>query len=321
MNQLYRALHMPPGRLFKKLTGWKEIYTIAVRPRPTAEGCEPLPALGEGAYTMLPAAPGHWYADPLLFHKNGQRWIFCEDFDLAANKGAIAAFTLDDAGHAGPIETVLAEDFHLSFPTVFDWNGETWMIPETGADRSLRLYRCDWFPEEWKLAKAFPVGKELADTILLDQTPEALTLLCSEVRPENGLYTRYRRYTLRADASAEGGFTIEEDEPFNLAHRGYDLGARNAGPLFSWGGGRLRPAQVSTKVDYGVYLQFFTTHPDPDHPEAMRETPLCAAMPQNVTITGLDPARMIGIHTYCRDEVFEIIDARYLAQLPPPATR
>ena len=270
---------------------------------------------------MLPAAPGHWYADPLLYHKDGQRWIFCEDFDLAANKGAIAAFTLDDAGHAGPIETVLAEDFHLSFPTVFDWNGETWMIPETGADRSLRLYRCDWFPEEWKLAKAFPVGKELADTILLDQTPEALTLLCSEVRPENGLYTRYRRYTLRADASAEGGFTIEEDEPFNLAHRGYDLGARNAGPLFSWGGGRLRPAQVSTKVDYGVYLQFFTTHPDPDHPDAMRETPLCAAMPQNVTITGLDPARIIGIHTYCRDEAFEVIDARYLAQLPPPATR
>lgn len=321
MNQLYRALHMPPGRLFKKLTGWKEIYTIAIRPRPTAEGCEPLPALGEGAYTMLPAAPGHWYADPLLFHKNGQRWIFCEDFDLAANKGAIAAFTLDDAGHAGPIETVLAEDFHLSFPTVFDWNGETWMIPETGADRSLRLYRCGGFPAGWTLARAFPVGKELADTILLDQTPEALTLLCSEVRPENGLFTRYRRYTLRADASAEGGFTIEEDEPFNLAHRGYDLGARNAGPLFSWGGGRLRPAQVSTKVDYGVYLQFFTTHPDPDHPDAMRETPLCAAMPQNVTITGLDPARIIGIHTYCRDEVFEIIDARYLAQLPPPATR
>ena len=44
-------------------------------------------------------------------------------------------------------------------------------------------------------------------------------------------------------------------------------------------------------------------------------------MPQNVTITGLDPARIIGIHTYCRDEAFEVIDARYLAQLPPLATR
>ena len=32
MNQLYRALHMPPARLVKKLAGWKEIYTIALRP-------------------------------------------------------------------------------------------------------------------------------------------------------------------------------------------------------------------------------------------------------------------------------------------------
>ena len=31
MNQIYRALHMPPKRLIKKLSGQKEIYTIAVR--------------------------------------------------------------------------------------------------------------------------------------------------------------------------------------------------------------------------------------------------------------------------------------------------
>lgn len=34
MNQIYRALHMPPKRLIKKLSGQKEIYTIAVRQRP-----------------------------------------------------------------------------------------------------------------------------------------------------------------------------------------------------------------------------------------------------------------------------------------------
>ena len=45
MNQFYRALHMPPKRLLRKVMGEKEIYTIAVRPRPTAEGAEPLPAL------------------------------------------------------------------------------------------------------------------------------------------------------------------------------------------------------------------------------------------------------------------------------------
>ena len=46
------------------------------------------------------------------------------------------------------------------------------------------------------------------------------------------------------------------------------------------------------------------------------EVPLCAATPQNVEITGLAPADIIGIHTYCRDDVLEIIDARYLTRLP-----
>ena len=58
MNQIYRALHMPPKRLIKKLSGQKEIYTIAVRRAPKGEGCDPLPALGEEPYTPLPYTPG-----------------------------------------------------------------------------------------------------------------------------------------------------------------------------------------------------------------------------------------------------------------------
>ena len=57
MNQIYRALHMPPKRLIKKLSGQKEIYTIAVRRAPKGEGCDPLPALGEEPYTPAPGMP------------------------------------------------------------------------------------------------------------------------------------------------------------------------------------------------------------------------------------------------------------------------
>ena len=78
MNQLYRALHIPPKRLLRKLSGEKEIYTIAVRPVPKAEGTDPLPALGGTPYTMLPARPGFWYADPLLYHRDGRRWLYAE---------------------------------------------------------------------------------------------------------------------------------------------------------------------------------------------------------------------------------------------------
>ena len=84
MNQFYRALHMPPKRLLRKVMGEKEIYTIAVRPRPTAEGTEPLPALEGGPYTLLPRREGWWFADPLLYRRGGRRWLFAEAMDLSA---------------------------------------------------------------------------------------------------------------------------------------------------------------------------------------------------------------------------------------------
>lgn len=323
MNQLYRALHMPPGRLLRKLTGEKEVYTIAVRRIPPADDAGPLPALGAAPYTQLPGRAGAWFADPMLYRRGDARWLFAEAMDLAAGKGHIEACELYDDGTAGPWQPVLEEDFHLSFPLVFDWDGDTWMIPESGADHSLRLYRCRAFPGEWELVQRFAVGGELCDTILLDKTPGALTLLGSETRPQNQLYVRWRRYTLRRAAAPEplpgteppppeGPFELLPDEAFNLQHRTFDLTSRNAGGLFALGGQTIHPTQVSTTVDYGVYLQFLAQR-------GRSEVPLCAAMPQHLCIAGLDAKDVVGVHTYCRDDVLEVIDARYLTKLPKDA--
>lgn len=309
MNQLYRALHMPPARLLKKLTGYKEIYTVAVRPRPRQEGCAPLPALGAPAYTPLPYTPGVWYADPLLFRHEGKRCLFCEAFDMAAGRGDIAVCEFDENGLPAAPRVVLRGNCHLSFPTVFHWNGQVYMLPETGHDHCLTLYRCRTFPDEWELVQTFPTGGETCDAILLDKTDTALTLLCSETRPDNQLYVRYRRYTLRRLGGQAGEtYELEEDEAYNLQHRGYDLVSRNAGPLFRLDGQLIHPTQVSTTVDYGVYLQFFARR-------GASEVPLCAATPRNVTIAGLDAADIVGIHTYCCDEEIEVIDARYLRRI------
>ena len=329
MNQFYRALHMPPKRLLRKVMGEKEVYTIAVRPRPTAEGTEPLPALGAGPYKMLPGREGWWFADPLLCHRGGKRWLFAEAMDLSTGKGRLEVCELHDDGSIDGWRVALEEDFHLSFPMVFDWNGEVWMIPETGHDHSLRLYRCRVFPTKWELVQRFATDEELCDAILVNRRAEALTILCSETKPDNQLYVRYRRYTLchavqetaalplaEADtlpaAAPAGPFELLPDETYNLQHRDFDFVSRNAGPRFVLGEQVIHPTQVSTSVDYGVYLQFLARR-------GSSEVPLCAATPQNVEITGLNAADVIGVHTYCRDDVLEVIDARYLARIPKPA--
>lgn len=307
MNQLYRLLHTPPACLLKTLAVWKETYAIALRPVPTAPGCDPLPALGQGRYTCLPGTPGHWYTDPQLFARAGKRWLFCEDFDLAANKGAIAAMPLPADGRPGEPRTLLQGKNHLTFPTVFEWNGEVWLIPGTGEDRTLCLYRCRRFPDDWELARSFPVGMELAGTILLDAAPEALTLLSSQRQPEGGPAARLRRFTLRPDPATEGGFALEEDEPFGLEHRAYGLDVCNAGPLFCWGGQQIRPARGGTRAQEDAYLQFWARRDG-------RETPLCAATPRNIEVEGVDPSALLGIRSYCRDEQLEVLGIRCLAR-------
>ena len=322
MNQFYRALHMPPKRLLRKVMGEKEVYTIAVRQRPTAEGTEPLPALDGGAYTALPGRPGWWFADPLLYRRGGRRWLFAEAMDMATDKGRLEVCELHDDGTAGEWQVALEEDFHLSFPMVFDWNGEIWMLPETGTDHSLRLYRCRSFPTQWELVQRFATDEELCDAILVDRRAEALTILCSETKPDNQLYVRYRRYTLRHAVQEatlpltpenlpmqQGPFELVPDEAYNLQHREFDLVSRNAGSLFALGEQVIHPTQVSSTVDYGVYLQFLARR-------GSSEVPLCAATPQNVEITGVRPEDVIGVHTYCRDDVLEVIDARYLTKVP-----
>ena len=107
----------------------------APHPRPT----NLCPRLGEGVFTPLPFDGKTWYADPLLYTRDGSRYLFCEAFDLAAGRGDIAVIPLSGDGTFGTPQTVLSTGSHLSFPMVFDWNGDTWMLPESSADHSLTL--------------------------------------------------------------------------------------------------------------------------------------------------------------------------------------
>lgn len=270
MNQFYRALHMPPKRLLRKVMGEKEVYTIAVRPRPTAEGTEPLPALGAGPLHDA-ARPRGLVVRPTRCSATGAASAGClpRRWDLSTGKGRLEVCELHDDGSIDGWRVALEEDFHLSFPMVFDWNGEVWMIPETGHDHSLRLYRCRVFPTKWELVQRFATDEELCDAILVDRRAEALTILCSETKPDNQLYVRYRRYTLchavqetaalplaEADtlpaAVPAGPFELLPDETYNLQHRDFDFVSRNAGPLFVLGEQVIHPTQVSISVDYGV---------------------------------------------------------------------
>src|SRR5204862_6039543 len=94
--------------------------------------------LSKGVVVRNP--PGRFLADPFVATREGDTVIFVEDFDFASGKGAISALRLLPAGRYELIPNVIEESFHLSFPYLFEYAGELYMVPESQAALGIRLY-------------------------------------------------------------------------------------------------------------------------------------------------------------------------------------
>lgn len=112
---------------------------------------------------MVKNPPNHFLADPFIFQKNGVHYCFVEDLDYETNKGKITVYEVNHSGF-NELGTALEEDFHLSYPFIFEVSGELFMCPETYQANEIRLYRCEQFPLTWKLHKTLKSNVSAADT-------------------------------------------------------------------------------------------------------------------------------------------------------------
>ena len=78
-------------------------------------------------------------ADPFLFVHKGILFLFYERKKLSSPGEIMMTCTKDLESWSKPI-VVLKENFHLSYPFVFQDNGRIYMVPESGEDGSIRLY-------------------------------------------------------------------------------------------------------------------------------------------------------------------------------------
>lgn len=106
-------------------------------------------------------------ADPFLVRENGRYVMFFEALERETNQGVIAYADSADGLHWQYGSRVLAEPFHLSYPYVFPWNNEYYMIPESFQDLSVRLYRASEFPDRWEFAGRLLSGYPYVDPSIL----------------------------------------------------------------------------------------------------------------------------------------------------------
>ena len=86
----------------------------------------------------------------------------------ATGRGHIACLELDEDGALASQQVVLQRDYHLSYPFIFEGGTELYMIPETAANRTVELYRCERFPDRWGFVKVLLRDLYAVDATLLE---------------------------------------------------------------------------------------------------------------------------------------------------------
>jgi hypothetical protein len=95
----------------------------------------------------------NFVADPFLV-SDGRQWVlFFETKPINSKHGQIAYATSPDLciwSYGGLVEGIVDSESHVSYPHVFFWDDEWWMIPETEKSGVVSLFRAVSFPKRWK---------------------------------------------------------------------------------------------------------------------------------------------------------------------------
>jgi hypothetical protein len=198
-----------------------------------------------GGWTRLADDGKRFYADPFVVEHQRRLWIFVEEFPYATGRGIISVVELGPDGPIGAPRPVLETGGHLSYPFVFERDGQMWMIPETADRRSVELYRADAFPDRWvhaaTLIKDVPVG----DATIVDHGGRLWlfgTVGEGDASSWDALY-------LWSSDTLEGPWRPHGENPVLMDA----LGARSGGAFFRKDGALWRPAQ-DCSTGYGAGL-------------------------------------------------------------------
>ena len=91
----------------------------------------------------------NFVADPFMVLKNGKYYMFFEVFSRET-KGDIGYAESTDGKNWEYRKIIIDEPFHLSYPYIFEWDDDYYLIPESSQDLSVRLYKAVSFPDKWE---------------------------------------------------------------------------------------------------------------------------------------------------------------------------
>ena len=248
---------------------------------------------GLGTFDRLIPPKSSFWADPHAVQVNGINYIFIEEFSRTKNKGHISVIEMDEIGKCKAPVKVLEKDYHLSYPSVFNWQGKYYLIPESGENRTIDLYQCVEFPYVWEYKQNL-----MKNITAVDTTP---------------IYYRSKWWLFTAMAENEAAapnvelFLFYADDLFTrqwTAHPQNPIvsdvkSARPAGDLFMRAGKLFRPSQDCSKA-YGYGF-------DLNEIEVLSETEYCER--KTLSVRPDWDEKILATHTYAKQGNLTVIDA------------
>jgi len=216
---------------------------------------------------LVPPRDRFW-ADPFALEREGRYFIFFEELRYRAPKGRLAAIEVFEDAEPAEAQIVLEQPYHLSYPFVFDWEGALYMIPETGQNQKVELYRCEEFPCRWCLDRVLLDGVNAADATLW-KNPDRWWMFVSIAEPGVDNTDELHLYWSKTP------FGPWAAHPYNPVISDVRC-ARPAGPLFLRNGELYRPSQ-DCSMGYGHSVSI--NRVDLLDESGYRETPVARIAP------------------------------------------
>jgi hypothetical protein len=256
--------------------------------------------LDPGGLKYMDIGSGRFVADPCVLSHGGIEHVFVEEYPFDLRRGVISWCYLQQNGTLSELTRVLERPYHLSYPFVFESDGNIYMVPESSASRTVDLYRAVEFPLRWEFHSTLLKDVNAADATLHFDGNKWWMFVCIG---EYGSSPRDELFLFSAPQPV-GPWQPHKNNPVKIDASS----ARPAGRLFYRNGMLLRPAQDCSRY-YGEAINL------------CRVTALNDERFEEQIVARIGPALIPGtvaLHTISFSERLEVFDAKWKSLAKSP---
>ena len=190
-----------------------------------------------------------FWADPFIVARDNKYYVFIEEFLYATQKGHISLIVMNKDGSFEPPVRILETPYHLSYPFVFEFESNLYLIPESSANRTVELYKCMAFPLKWEFQRNLMNNCQVVDTTLF-QWQGKWWMFVNQIQTV-GASSWDELFLHYSDSPFSDNWTPHQRNPVVSDARS----ARPAGRLFVRNGRLYRPSQnCSGHYGYGFNI-------------------------------------------------------------------